>query len=151
MKIPGGGSPFHNIRQPQSTSKANSSKGVSKGKGKGKAGQASQIAGSSATSLLDQVEQVDSPIYDVMAQESQRFENGEADLEEATRAVVSAMLKQHLGKTNLPEKALDEIANTVSSSITGDKTLSERLELALRRVAKNEKKRTEQNDTTSAP
>lgn len=142
MKIPGG-SPFRHMPGLQETKNTQKSTKTGKSNKSSSTNQVGELNATNAADVLSQAEEVDSPLYDVMAQESKRFENGEADIEEATRAVVAAMLKQHLGSRNIPDKALDEIAQTVSSSIHGDKTLRERLELALKRVANNEKKRTE--------
>lgn len=136
MKI-SGGSPFRNIRQAQSTSKTSKTKGTKK---KGFSSAVGGLDATAATDSLEQLEPIDSPLYDVMAEQSKKFERGESDLEEATRAVVSAMIREHFGKKNLPDKTLDEIAKTVSSSINGDGELSTRLEKILRRVSSHQNK-----------
>jgi len=138
MKIPGGSSPFVGIHQPQKMSKTKKTKKSGK---KSSINRSSSVEATEATEVLEQLESVDSPLYDVMADTSKKLENGEADLEEATLTIVSAMIREQLGRRNLSEKTLEDITHTVSSSINGDQTLSNRLENILRRVFKHQKQR----------
>lgn len=132
MKIPGG-SPFQQIRQ---TPKASKTK---KAKAKSATSSTQGVQETSSPETLDSTEKLDSPIYDVMAEVSKKFKNGESDLEEATRTVVSAMLHEHFGKKNIPEKTLSELAQTVADSINDNKELGERLQSILQQVHKHQK------------
>lgn len=136
MKIQGG-SPFRNIRQPAKTSKA----GKAKSKGKAFAKKADDVEAVEAVETVDVADEVDSPYYDAMSGVSQDFEEGNTTFEEATRAVVSAVLEEHFGKKNLPQKQLDDITEKVSNAIATDSTLQGRLDTVLRRIAISEKKR----------
>lgn len=80
------------------------------------------------------VEVVDSPVYDAMASASQDFQSGQATLEEATRAVVSAIIREHFGKKELPPAEVEKITLAVTDSIGGDDSLRSRLETTLRRI-----------------
>ena len=141
MKIPGG-SPFRQIRQNTKTSKASKTK---KGKAKSAIAGTQQAQEVNETEASESTEALDSPIYDVMAEASAKFKNGESDLEEATRTVVSAMLYEHFGKKNVSEKTLAELTQTVSDSINNNKELGGRLESILRRVHNYKKKTPSKN------
>ncbi len=136
MKIPGGSSPYVGIYQPQKTSKTKKTKKSTK---KSSVKKARSLEATEAANLIDQLESLDSPIYDVMADASKKLENGEADLEEATLTIVSAMIREQLGRRNLSEETLKDISQTVSSSISGDQTMSNRLENILRNLFKIQK------------
>lgn len=128
MKI-GGGSPFRNIRQMG---------GKSKTKKAGKSYKSSSLDEASEVSEVDSLapaeaaEEVDQVFNDFTGASLQYEEDG--DLEDATRAVVSSILREHLGNKNLSAKAVEQITAAVTSSVQGDETLSKQLESLLKRM-----------------
>lgn len=137
MKIRGGGAgyPVQQTQQADKTSKSTKTKKRSGVEQTGKSESVSQVG------ALAPVEAND-PVFDAVAQASKGLDfNDEASLEEATRAVVSAIIREHFGKKNLPEKELDKIAQAVSTSVHNDATMRERLESVLKRIAISERKR----------
>lgn len=136
MKIRGG-LPFQPVQQTQESQSTSKAKGTQKKGATQKAEATSEIQ---KTEGLDRVEAIESPLYDVMADESKKLETGEVSLEEATEAVVSAVIYEHFGKKNLSETELHQITKTVSNTVDGDKDLRERLEDILRRVSAHQRK-----------
>lgn len=128
MKI-GGGSPFRNIRQMG---------GKSKTKKAGKSYKSSSLDEASEVSEVDSLapaeaaEEVDQVFNDFTGASLQYEEDG--DLEDATRAVVSSILREHLGNKNLSAKAVEQITAAVTSSVQGDEALSKQLESLLKRM-----------------
>ncbi|MCK6509088.1 hypothetical protein L6R29_03835 [Myxococcota bacterium] len=137
MKIRGGGAGYP-IQQTQQTDKSSKSAKTKKSSG---VAQAEKTESVSQVGPLGPVEAND-PVFDAVSQASKGLDfNDEASLEEATRAVVSAIIREHFGKKNLPEKELDKIAQAVSTSVHNDATMRERLESVLKRIAVSDRKR----------
>lgn len=136
MKIRGGGNPYlNNIAQSQKTEKTNKSKGTKKAKSSAKAEETSAV---STAEPLAPADEVDSPIYDELVSAATQY--NEEDLEEATRTVVSAVIREHFGKKGLTQAEVDAITDTVSSSVHGDDTLRNRLEVVLQRITAKQKR-----------
>ncbi|MCB9638804.1 MAG: hypothetical protein H6728_07525 [Myxococcales bacterium] len=137
MKIRGGGAGYP-IQRTEQTEKSNKS---SKTKKRGGVGQAEQTDAVSQVGALGPVEAND-PVFDAVSQASKGLDfNDEASLEEATRAVVGAILREHFGKKNLPEKELEQITQAVTNSVNNDSTMRERLENVLKRIAVSDRKK----------
>lgn len=137
MKIRGG-SPFHHpalqqAQKSQKTKKAKKSKKKSSLKG------VKEADAVDAVESIAPTEEVDSPYFDAMEEASTKMEQDGTDMEEATRAVVSAVIEEHFGKKNLAKKDLEDITKSVSASIVGDRTLHKRLETVLQKMSRKKK------------
>lgn len=139
MKIRGG-SPFANPgvqrnQQTKKTSKAGKKKGVKKSQ------KAEEVDAVEAVVAADPVEEVDSPFFEAMSEVSERLEGGDADMEEATRAVVSAVLEEHFGQKKMSKKDMDNLTQTVAQSFGQDNELNRRLERVLRKIAPSNRRK----------
>jgi hypothetical protein len=137
MKISRSGMPFSGINQTKKSSNTKKSSYTSK---------AESTSAVATAAALAPVDEIDSPIYDAMEEASSRFAEGES-LEDATEAVVSAVIHEHFGKKGLPNKEVAKITQTVTESINNDNTLQQRLESILRRITAIQHKKNIQQKT----
>ena len=142
MKIRGG-SPFVPSSQTSSTSQAARSSKTGKTKEAKKSSSLENVAPTSSVSSAETVERLDlsDPVFHAMSEASRKMTADEASLQEATRAVVSAVIREHFGKTNLSDREIDQISQAVSLSVEHDSSLRDRLETVLRRIAKADTRR----------
>jgi hypothetical protein len=131
-----GGYPLQQAGQTQKTSKTTKKSATKKS---GDVGATEKTESVGAVVALGALEAPD-PVFDAVAEASRKMDMDEASLEEATKAVVSAVIREHFGKKNLPEKTLNEITQAVSTSVSNDATLSSRLESILKRITNNKTK-----------
>jgi len=135
MKIGGGGgNPYRGVGQSSRSNKSKGTKGTKKSKF---AGKAESVSGVSAPEPVEEVDEVDSPIFDAMEAASNKMD--EDSLEEATQAVVAAVITQHFGKKGLRDNEMKQITAAVTSSLTGDNEMRNRMESVLRRISNRRK------------
>lgn len=132
MKIGrGGGNPYlGSLGKTQKSEKSKSTKGTKKGT---KATASTAADAVASTQSAEPADELDSPIYDELLSAANQM--NEDDLEEATRTVVLAVIREQFGKKGLSEKEMRDITTAVSNSISGDGALQNRLESVLKRIS----------------
>lgn len=137
MKIRGG-SPFAPPAPAASSAQTAKTSKSSKAKDTKKASSLDEVASTSSIASADSIDRLDlsDPVFSAMSEASRKLTYDEASLQEATRAVVSAVIREHFGKKNLSDREIDQISQAVSHSVEHDASLRDRLETVLRRIAK---------------
>jgi putative N-acetylmannosamine-6-phosphate epimerase len=135
MKIRSGGG-YGNLANINRASEAKETKGTKGGKKSGKASSTAEVATPTAVAPTDEL---NSPIEDELVSAAQQVD--EEALEEATKTVVMAVIREQFGKKGLGEDEMQAITNAVSSSINQDETLRGRLEHVLKRISNQQKRK----------
>lgn len=103
-----------------------------------KSGFASKVESAAATATADPVaavEEVDTPVMDIMQKASARYQAGDDSLEEATKGVVEAVILESFGRRQITPEQVKEISAAVFQSVSHDSTLQARLERILKEIA----------------